>query len=268
MNTDLNTLKNSRGITLVEVLVGVIIGSILLAAGYKSFIAQQTALEGAGDEALIRSKGRLAVKLLAKELRRIGYGVPPNSQIVSINSSSITYRAALSDLQTTIPPGEPGTNGASSGDTSVNVVSADGFADLNNIVIYDPSTGEYEFNYIEGDPVTVGSPQTLPLGDPLTKDFTFGTNSKYLRVNPYNQITISLSGTNIEKIVDGSTQVYVDNVAASTGLVLEYFDANGNATNIISDIQKISVTLNMIDPDNERAFIQFKTDVSLRNIST
>ena len=86
--------------------------------------------------------------------------------------------------------------------------------------------------------------------------------------NSYTHFQQFVPGTNIEKIVDGSTQVYDDNVAASTGLVLEYFDASGNATNIISDIQKISVTLNMIDPDNERAFIQFKTDVSLRNIST
>ena len=267
MNTDIKTLRNSQGMTLAEVLVGIIIGTILLAAGYKSFIAQQEALEGAGDEALIRSKGRLAAKLLAKELRLIGFGVPPNAQIISINSSSITYRAALTDLQTSIPPGEPGDNGVSAGDTSLNVVSADGFADLNNIVIYDPSTGEYEFDYIDGDPVE-GDPDTLPLGDALTKDFTFGVNSKFFRINQYNQITVALSGTSIEKTVDGSTQVFVDDVDASTGLVLEYFDADGNTTDTLSNIQKISVTINLIDPDNDRASIQFKTDVTLRNIST
>lgn len=267
MITDSKKLRNSRGITLTEILVGVVIGTILLAAGYKTFIAQQEAFEGSGEEALIRSKGRLAVKLLAQELRRVGFGIPPDAQIISIAGDSITYRAALNDLQTTIPPGSAGDSAASSGDTSLNVVSADGFSDLDNILIYDPATGDYEFNSIDGDPVTSGAPHTIPLSDPLEKDFTFGVNAQFFRVNQYNSVTIALSGTNIEKTTDGSTQVFVDNVASSNGLELEYFDVSGNTTSTISDIHKISVTLNLIDPDNTRASIQFKTDVSLRNVA-
>jgi hypothetical protein len=148
------------------------------------------------------------------------------------------------------------------------VVSADGFIDLDNILIYDPATGDYEFSSIEGDPDAEGSPNTIPLIDPLAKDFTFGVNAKFFRVNRYNRITIALSGTNIEKTVDGATLVFVDDVSSSEGLVLEYFDVSGNATSTLSEIHKISITLNLVDPDNTRANIQFKTDVSLRNIST
>jgi prepilin-type N-terminal cleavage/methylation domain-containing protein len=266
MSAHFEKLRNSRGLSLTEMLVGIIVGAIVIAAGYKAFVTQQDALEGSGDEALIRSKGRLTVKLLSKELRLVGFGIPADAQIVSIGSNTITYRAAT-DLQTIIPPGESGSIAAASADTSLNVVSAEGFADLNNIIIFDPSSEDFEFNSIDGDPDTASDPNTLPLDDPLTNTYTFGVNSKSFRVNQYNNIIFALSGTSIEKTVDGNTEIFVDDVDSSEGLVFEYFDVSGNSTSTISEIHKIAVTLNFIDPDNDRATIQFKTDVSLRNIS-
>jgi prepilin-type N-terminal cleavage/methylation domain-containing protein len=268
IKTNSQVLDNFRGFSLVELIMGIVIGAILIAAGLKVFEAQKDAFEGAGEEALIRSKGRLAIRLLAKEIRLVGFGMPTGVQIISISSNSISYRASLSDLRTTIPPGDPGTNAVSIDDTSLDVVSALGFADLQNIVVHDLATDEYEFNSINGEPVTTGDPNTIPLLDPMTKDFTFGVNSRFFRVSQYNNVTIDLSGTNVQKVVDGQTLVFVDNVDSSNGLVLKYFDVNGNSTNTIADVHKISITLNLIDSENTRANIQFKTDVTLRNIAT
>ena len=42
---------------------------------------------------------------------------------------------------------------------------------------------------------------------------------------------------------------------------------NENSTSDVSGVHKIAVSISMIDPDNDRASIDFKTDVTLRNIA-
>ena len=68
--------KEQDGVTLAELLVGMTISSVLLIAVFKIFTQQQTAFENLNDRTLIRAKGRLAIKLLTKEIRMAGHGMP------------------------------------------------------------------------------------------------------------------------------------------------------------------------------------------------
>jgi hypothetical protein len=260
-------VEGSSGLTLVEIIIGAAIGAILLAVTTKVFLKEKDSFENSNDKTLVRAKGRIATEIITKEFRRIGFNIPSGKQIISIKNKSITYRAA-SDISTTIPIGEVGTNAAKAGDRFINVVDAEGFSDEANIMIFDPSSGDHEFHIIDGDPDTDATPNSIPLKDPLTKDYVFDVNSKFFRVDQINQITIGLSGNNIERKVGAQTQVIISDMDPAEGLALDYFDSKGKKTINISEVHKISFALNLIDPKNEKANIQFKSDVALRNISS
>ena len=103
MNISIKNLNNQSGVTLTETLMATAVGVVIIATTFTIFNAQQDSLTSANEELLIHSKGRLAAESLAKDIRLVGFGLPPGAQILSISENSITYRAALSDLQTSIP---------------------------------------------------------------------------------------------------------------------------------------------------------------------
>ena len=257
--------KNQSGITLIETLIATAIGVLVLATSYKLFIVQDDALTLANKNNTIRSDGRLAVETLARQLRRVGFALPPSIKIISIGSSSFEYRAA-SDLQTTIPYDTSILSAANTGDTNLNVVNAEGFADLLNICIYDSANEVFELTSIDGAPDVDSEPNSLPLAEPLKNNYKFGVNSKLIRVAQYNTFTIEQDGTNISLVIDGENRVLVTNVDPVNGLSFEYFDDSGNPTNDILNIFKVAVTIRLKDPENSSASIEFKTDVTLRNI--
>lgn len=266
MNSPAMKFKNQSGLTLIETLIATAIGALVLAVSFKVFIAQQDSLTSSNQKTSIRSDGRLAVETLARQLRRVGFALPPSIKIISIGSSSFEYRAA-SDLQTTIPYDPSAVSAANIGDTNLNVVSAEGFADLLNICIYDSVNEVFELTSIDGVPDVDSEPNALPLAEPLKNNYKFGVNSKFIRVAQYNRFTIEQDGTNISLVIDGESSVLVSNVDPANGLSFEYFDDSGNPTNDALNVFKVAVTIRLIDPDNTSASIEFKTDVSLRNIA-
>ena len=257
--------KNQSGLTLVETLIATAIGVLVLATSFKLFTAQQDALTSTNEKTSIRADGRLAVETLARELRQVGFTLPSSIKIISIGDNSFEYRAG-SDLQTTIPYDPSSSSAANSGDTTLNVVSADGFSDLLNICIYDPANEVFELTSIDGSPDVDSVPNTLPLIEPLKNDYKFGVNSKFIRVAQYNTVTIEKDGTNISKVINGESRVLISNVDSTNGLTFDYFDESGNPTSDILNVFKVAVTIRLVDPDNTSASIKFKTDVTLRNV--
>jgi len=260
----LKKISNNSGLTLIETLMATAIGVLVLAAGYKIFTAQQDTLISMNQKNVIRADGRLAVETLARELRQVGFALPPSIKIISLDQKSLEYRAG-GDLQTSIPYEPSLTIAANNGDTSLNVVNAAGFSDLLNICIYDPAKGVFELTSIDGTPDVASEPNILPLVEPLRNDYRFGVNSKFIRVSQYNNITIEQDGTNINKVTNGDSSILLRNVDPENGLNFEYFDESGNPTSDVLNVSKVAVTIRLVDPDNTSASIEFKTDVALRN---
>jgi hypothetical protein len=258
-------LENQSGLTFLETLIATAISVFLLAASFKLFTTQQDSFTSANEKTLIRSFGRLAVESLAKELRQVGFKLPSSIKIISIGDSSFEYRVA-SDLQTTIPYDPSSLSAANIDDTNLNVVNADGFTDLLDICIYDSANELFELTSIDGTPDIDSEPNTLPLAKPLKNDYRFGVNSKFIRVAQYNTVTIEQDGTNINKIINGESSILIRNIDSTNGLTFEYFDDSGNLTNDTLNVFKVAVTIRLVDPENTRASIKFKTDVTLRNV--
>jgi len=252
-------LKNDRGLGIVEVLIASAISIVILAATTILFTRNQDILDDQTDNARVQAKGRLAIDRIEEELRMAGFGMPPNQGITNIGvANSISFQSNLNDIRTTTPPCNPACPGAiaNAGETTLTVVNTNGFAAGDLIVIRNPnSTNETEINTVTGIAGNV-----LSLGTPLAKTYFYGITTSLVTVNKYNNVTLALAGTTITRTVDGATTTMINDVNPANGLVFNYFGA-ATAANVI----RLGFTVNLLDPLNANATVQFATEVSLRN---
>jgi Tfp pilus assembly protein PilW len=251
-------LKNDRGVGLIEVIIGSVIALVLLAATTILFTRNQSMLQDQNDTANIQAKGRFAVDKIEEEIRMAGFGLPPLEGLTAINATSISFRSNLDNIKTTTPPCAlpcPGVKAGSLGDTTLTVLDETGFSNGDKIVIRNPNFNQWELNTVTGT-----SSGTLNLGTALSTDYNDGININLVTVNKYSDVTIALAGTNITRTVDGTATNLISDVDATTGLVFNYFGLVDPAT-----VQRLSFTLNLIDPQNAGPTVEFKTDISLRN---
>lgn len=252
-------LKNDRGLGIVEILIASAISIVILAATTILFTRNQDILDDQTDNARVQAKGRLAIDRIEEELRMAGFGMPPNQGITNIGvANSISFQSNLNDIRTTTPPCNPACPGfvaGNAGDTTLTVVNTTGFAVNDLIVIRNPNSGQTETNTVTGIAGNV-----LNLGAPLLNTYTYGINTSLVTVNKYNNVTLALAGTTITRTVDGATTTMINDVNPANGLVFNYFGA-ATAANVI----RLGFTVNLLDPLNANATVQFATEVSLRN---
>ncbi|CAJ1846812.1 PilW family protein [Aeromonas jandaei] len=92
---------NNRGFTLVEWLIAMVIGVFLLGGVLSVFVASRTTSEDAFDQSELQENGRLAMRLIAQDLKwagfwgdytgmpmQVGYGVTITSQTASFISTN------------------------------------------------------------------------------------------------------------------------------------------------------------------------------------
>jgi Tfp pilus assembly protein PilW len=253
-------IKNQNGITLIELMIASVIALIVLGGSIYVFTTQQSLLKDQNDNTKVRAKGRLAIKILAREIRMAGFGMPPGLGITTINSpvDSIQYRTNLNDVRTFM---NVSTSGIGPSDSKVlNVMDGSEFASNDNIVVYNPA-------YNDSDFITVTSASSTSIGfsETLDNEYRFGVNAKVIYVNKYNEITLKLNGNQITKEWDGEGEVTIINNIAASGLEFDFYDELGNVTTDLAAIRRVGITLQMLDPDNPDAEIEFKTDVTIRN---
>ena len=251
-------LKGSQGYSMVEVLIAAALGAIVLGVVVSVFVQEDKVIKRESEETNIRAKGRHLIKVLTKEIRMAGFGLPPNTGVTDISATdSITFRANLDDVRTSTPPGAVGTNAVVQNDTAITVVSATGFSNGDKIVIFDPNFRVYELNTVSGTPTST----SIPLGTAVASTYTYATNSRLVTVNKYNTVIIYQDGTAIKKSVDGTVSTLISDSSIS-GLTFTYDSATAAGVN------KIGITLTMVDPDDASStVIEFNSDVSLRNSS-
>ncbi|QPJ64508.1 MAG: hypothetical protein G3M78_03485 [Candidatus Nitrohelix vancouverensis] len=246
--------REESGLTLVEFMVAAIIGVILLGATIYVFTMQEEVIQDENSSTNIRAKGRHAIKIITRELKMAGFGMPPDQGITAMSSSSISYRVNNGDVRTTTPTGSSGVSAGAAGATDLTVVDGTGFADGDKIVIYNPGAGSYELNTVDGTPTA----SNLPLGSGLANSYTYGLNTRLFTVNKYNDVTLQHSGTNITKTVDsGSADVLISEAQSMS------FDFYGETET--SQVKRIGVSISMQDTNDSKLTKEFKTDVVLRN---
>ncbi len=253
-----NNLNNSKGVSLVEVLIGAVLGALVLGAVISIYIKQDKVVTQESEETDIRAKGRHLIKFLAEEIRMAGFGLPPGMGVIDISASnSVTFRSNLFDVRTTTPPGSEGTNAITSGANSITVIDGSEFADGDNIVIYDPSFRASELNTVSGSP----SSSSIPIGTAAGSDFTYSKNSNLVTINKYNTVILYQDGTAIKKSIDGTVSTLISDPSISS---LQFTFDSGTA----ADVTKIGISLEMVDPnDASEGVIEFESDIALRNSS-
>ena len=257
MKNSFRKLQNERGFSMIELMIAALIGILILGVSIYVFTKQEEVLTTENASTNIRAKGRHAIKILAQELKEIGFGLPPGEGLVApdpvVNSSTITYRANLYDVRASTPPGAA--NGGSLADTAITVVdSGTTFSDGDKIIIYNPSYGDSELNTVSGTP----SATSIPLGSALANTYSYGLNSKLVTINKYNDVVVDLSGTTIRKAIDGGTPVPL--VGDVSDLVFDFYGAT--STTLVSTI---GIAITMQDSSDATITQDFSTDITLRN---
>ena len=251
-----NNLKNSKGASLIEILIGAALGVLVLGAVISIYIKEDQVISRESEETDIRAKGRHLIKFLAEEIRMAGFGLPPGMGVIDISAvSSVTFRSNLFDVRTTTPPGSEGTNAVAIGANSITVVDGSEFADGDNIVIYDPSFRASELNTVDGSPTST----SIPIGTAAGSDFTYSKNSKLVTINKYNTVILYQDGAAIKKSIDGTVSTLIRDSSISS---LHFTFDSGTA----ADVAKIGISLEMVDPnDITEGVIEFESDIALRN---
>jgi|APSaa5957512576_1039674.scaffolds.fasta_scaffold13262_4 Tfp pilus assembly protein PilW len=253
----LKFLKNSRGFTMTELLISAAMGVVMLGVVASIYVKEDKIIRQETEDTNSRAKGRHLIKVLAKEIRMAGFGLPAGVGVTDVSAAdSVTFRANLDVVRTTTPPGSVGTSAVATGANSITVVDGSTFSNGDTIVIYDPNFREYELNSVSGSPST-GS---IPLGTAVASDYVYATNSRLVTVNKYNTVIIYQDGTAIKKSIDGTVSTIISDSSIST-FSLTYDSATA------SNVDKISIALTMVDSDDSSGVIEFNSDVSLRNSS-
>jgi prepilin-type N-terminal cleavage/methylation domain-containing protein len=260
------SIKNQHGFTMVELFISMAIMGIVLGGTIMVFTEQQTRLKDENDTSKVRAKGRHAIKLLAREVRMAGFGLPPGLGLTNAASDTISYDVnlnndtAYADINETI-----------TGNSYIKVTDDSDIANFSNTdkaVVYNPNTGVSELVDVTGT-----ATKQVNFSGPILNTFVFGTYAKTTTINKYLgyviQLTSYTSGGRthykIERIIDGTeTRTLVYDVAPG-GLTFLYFDKDGGAPGSLADIQRVQITLNMLDPKNPDAVMKFVTDVQIRN---
>lgn len=278
MNFYRKFLKNQCGFSIVELTVAGAIGLIALGGAVVVFTGQNDLLKDENDGTKVRAKGRQAIKILAKEVRMAGYGLPPASVteeefVEDISANKIQFKTNKAADGT--DPRTFATSAISDSATTIAVDNGLGFNAGDSIMIY--QTGYYRSKECQvvgaGTATQIGitncrvPPSLTTITTFGAPAFNFAVNANLILVSRYNTWEIELVGDQIEKTIDGgNTIILIDDLApAPSGLDFEFngfsFVGAGEATT-----SKIGITLNLLDPDNLDASIEFKTDVTLRNL--
>jgi Tfp pilus assembly protein PilW len=256
-------LKNEKGLGLIELMMAAIIMIIVLAGSIKVFTYQQSLIQDENDTAKIRAKGRHAVKFIAKEVRMAGFGLPPHQAITNSNPlpatvDTLNFRTNVGGVRTMMDS----TTDASVGNTSITIIPGVAFSDGDSVVIYNPNESDddiFDLVTVVGD--VSDSATTMFFFPDLENKYKLFTNANSVPINKYNNYSIFQDGNQIKKTIDDVTIPIINDLdLSSNGLV---FDFNG-ATDT-ADVVRIGITLNMLDPNNPDATMEFHTDVTLRN---
>tara|TARA_B100000029_G_scaffold516204_1_gene627632 strand:- start:2274 stop:3326 length:1053 start_codon:yes stop_codon:yes gene_type:complete len=86
-----NTLKNIAGLTLIEILIGVVISSIMMAAMYTTYTVVNNSYGQVVDKAKISRSGRDIVEMLMRDIRMAGFRYILGTNQFTIGAETVSY---------------------------------------------------------------------------------------------------------------------------------------------------------------------------------
>jgi prepilin-type N-terminal cleavage/methylation domain-containing protein len=242
----------SRGVTLIELLISLVLSSLLIGALYRTFISQQKTYTVQEQVADMQQNVRVAINRMMREIRMTSFGsvaevlgtpggVNGFSEVIIPNKNQITIVGGFRQIKR--ENGDPVSILSTFGKEVRLNYSTDDFDGAAHRYI---SIGGIESNTVrtrEGSTLTLDKPVRLnhPVGTPIFKiqaityDLGQSGGKKALRRN---------------ENTGGGRQPFAENI---DDVEFEYFDADGNTTPVPMAIRvvKVSVTAKteVFDPD-------------------
>ncbi len=226
MDLKMRTLfKESKGITLVELMVAVVISAILIAGLFRTFIGQQKTYTVQEQVVEMQQNARLAIGKMMKEIRMAGFG--NISMVLPVTINGKTFNNVISHND---PPGGltvitvVGTTTIATDPGSPNQIQVTSLTDSKGNTLFDTGSRRY---------ISVGGLESYQI-----TDVDSGTKTLTLNGNPFQNpkngtpvfalraVSYRVNGGNLERDVNlgDGFEIMADNI---TSLQLQCLDAAG-----------------------------------------
>jgi len=272
-------LKKESGLTLIELMIGLVIAALSVAGVYRTFVHQQHTYVVQEQVVDMQQNARVAINQMAREIRMAGFGNV--SMVLPAVIGSKTYNHILNpDIPapgalTILSPIEDRATLSSTALIGKNQIMVSVLNDAAGAPLYDLDTKKYiSIGGVESHLISSidSVNRTITLSGNLTLNHLVGTPVFPIRAVSY-QLGVESGILTIKR--DENTgmgsQPLADNIE---NLQFEYLDSNGNPTAIPGDIRIIRVTLiartTMQDPEGKGGDgyrrRQLATSIRVRNM--
>jgi type II secretory pathway pseudopilin PulG len=263
----LRNRKKANGFTLVETIVGTLVGLLIVAASYMVYISQQEGFVSVGDHSSQLQSARTTIDQMARLLRQVGFGVISGEVVTDAKKYEMTFRgdidADVEAVLTTLAGVGAMTLSVDLDDSSASIDASD------YILIRSGETEEMvQVRQSGGEPFSLdGEPDTIHLATGLTNAYPGGDTI----VRTVETVTIAHEYTEKEVTLNGET--IANNV---TNLEIHYF--NDSATELVPSVgQSLSLTertnirtarviVDAASPSGEKAIRRHTMVIDLRNM--
>ena len=251
-------LRGSKGVSLIELLVALVVSAILIAGLYRTFIGQQKTYTVQEQVVDMQQRARLAISKMMKEIRMAGFGnvamILPSATFGSKTlSNAITHDTPAGGITVITVGGE---TTIATDPVSPNQIQVTSLTDSQGNTLFDASNRRYiSVGGLGGYRITsvdIGT-KTLTLSGNLLQTPTSGTPVFALRAISY-QVDGGTNTLRRDMNLGAGLEILADNI---TSLQLEYRDAAGaviaNPVAQAANIRVVRVTVTarteMSDPD-------------------
>jgi len=267
-----DTSNRESGVTIIEVLIGLFMASIVIAAAFELFLTQHNQLLVQEDVSEIQSNARVAAEMLAEEIRKTGYLLPSSVTCIEAtdtNPDTLTIRYATPEMAGVVldQDMDEGLGELRCGGNPIT-----GVAPGDWLYIYDRAGGVGEAFMITG--IDFEANTIWHDHNPLSRPYPAG--SELLAVEKYSFFiggSTNRASQNLMTRRFGNTpELFAENIEA---LDFEYYLADGTVTNVLTNpslvrMIGINVTAKSLRPELNSPDHQYRTrsyslKVKLRN---
>ena len=246
---------NSRGVSLIELMVAMSIFSLVAMYGMRFLILQHQWFVLQEDTAEAQQQARVALDLLSKELGLLGFGLPEKEKsLLKATEREIQF---LANLDSAIAVLDQDATPVQSRLAVIYVNNKWKFDKNRRVSICSPKRCEWHFLAKDGGMAS------LELTEGLSESFPRGSIIHIIRHVRYILKVVDPLRFNLNRAVDqGSPQPVAEGLAS---MQLDYLDREGRKAASLSDIRRVKIALAARLPRHPEKVRSMKTEIFLRN---